>query len=323
MRLEDNARLSGAASCTCTSAAGAGTSRSATRDSFVVDQALDTGVALDMAELLAMIAQDHCASTPPRADGRGHEPAGVAREDPDRFPDGLLVANKTGASAATATTPPSSNAGRGAAGDGRFWKGLTREAKGRADAAIAAIAAVVYEHLGSGVNVAGARILVVGGAHRLGRALALDLAGHGSALAASSRTQGDAAGAQAAALRGGRAGRGGDHGDARLPAGAARLVADAREALVASTPSCTQPAARSCPRPHSRSTKPRGTFAGHDRQGLLLHGLRRHARLSPAGAIIAITDYLGVQPWASFAAHGVAEPPYTRPRQGACAGVGA
>ena len=29
-----------------------------------------------------------------------------------------------------------------------FWKGLTREAKGRADAAIAAIAAVVYEHLG-------------------------------------------------------------------------------------------------------------------------------------------------------------------------------
>ena len=29
-----------------------------------------------------------------------------------------------------------------------FWKGLGHEAKGRADAAIAEIAAVLYEHLG-------------------------------------------------------------------------------------------------------------------------------------------------------------------------------
>src|SRR5450756_1186775 len=50
-------------------------------------------------------------------------------------------------------------------------------------------------------RVAGARILVVGGVHRLGRALALDLAAHGAAVCVSSRAAGEEADAQAGALR--------------------------------------------------------------------------------------------------------------------------
>ena len=159
------------------------------------------------------------------------------------------------------------------------------------------------------MNVAGARILVVGGVHRLGRALALDLAGHGSALAASSRTQGDAAGAQVAALRAAGAPVAvAIAGDARLPAGAARLVADAREALggldalvyAASGPFVPTP-------PQAIDEASWDASLDTIAKGFFFTACAAHERLSPGGAIVAITDYLGVQPWASFAAHGAAK----------------
>ena len=50
-----------------------------------------------------------------------------------------------------------------------------------------------------------------------------------------------------------------------------------------------------------------GRLAGHHREGLLLQRLRRQETVSPGGAIVAITDYLGLQPWATFAAHGAAK----------------
>jgi beta-lactamase class A len=120
-------------------------------DSFAVDQALDNqGTPRDMAALLAMIAQGACASAAScrlmveimsRQEWRERIPAGL--------PHGLLVANKTGSVSGTSDdvaivcTPTGVPMVMVV-----FWKGLAYEAKTRADAAIAAIAAELYEHLG-------------------------------------------------------------------------------------------------------------------------------------------------------------------------------
>ena len=84
---------------------------------------------------------------------------------------------------------------------------------------------------GDGVKLDGARCLVVGGARRLGRVIALDLAAHGADLAVSSRSaHGDAA-ATCAAIRGlGRRGVA-VTGDPAAPAEAAALVTAAADAL--------------------------------------------------------------------------------------------
>ena len=159
------------------------------------------------------------------------------------------------------------------------------------------------------MNVAGARILVVGGVRRLGRALALDLAGHGAALAVSSRTQGEAAGVQVAALRtAGAPDAAAIAGDARLPAAAARLVADARAALggldavvyAASGPFVPTP-------PQEIDEASWDASLDTIAKGFFFTACAAHERLVPGGAIVALTDYLGVQPWASFAAHGAAK----------------
>lgn len=120
-------------------------------DAFVVDQALDNQCSpRDMAELLAMIAQDGCASAPScrlmievmsRQEWREKIPAGL--------PNGLLVANKTGGVSGTSNDVAIAFTPCGAPLIMVvFWKGLSYEAQGRAAAAIAAIAAVLYEHLG-------------------------------------------------------------------------------------------------------------------------------------------------------------------------------
>jgi len=68
---------------------------------------------------------------------------------PAGLPEGLLVANKTGGVSGTSNdvaivyTPTGAPMVMVV-----FWKGLDYEAKGRAAEAIAAIAAVLYEHLG-------------------------------------------------------------------------------------------------------------------------------------------------------------------------------
>ncbi len=159
------------------------------------------------------------------------------------------------------------------------------------------------------MKVAGARVLVVGGVHRLGRALALDLGGHGAAVAVSSRAPGEAADAQVAALRAaGAAGAAAIAGDARRPSGAARLVADAAGALggldalvyAASGPFVPTP-------PQDIDEASWDASLDTIAKGFFFSACAAHDRLSPGGAIVAITDYLGVQPWASFAAHGAAK----------------
>jgi len=103
-----------------------------------------------MAELLAMIAQNSCASAPScrlmieimcRQESREKIPAGL--------PSGLRIANKTGGVSGTSNDAAIVYAPSGAPVVMVIYcKGLSYEATGRAPAAIAAMARVLYDHLG-------------------------------------------------------------------------------------------------------------------------------------------------------------------------------
>jgi NAD(P)-dependent dehydrogenase (short-subunit alcohol dehydrogenase family) len=166
------------------------------------------------------------------------------------------------------------------------------------------------------VRLAGARCLVVGGARRLGYQIALGLAADGAAVCASSRGTDDAIDTTAGALR--RAGASTAatiRGDVREPRAAAALVAAGAEALggldvlvfAASGPFVPQPPQDidETAWDASLDTIAKGFFfsacAAHD-----LFVARSAPGLAP-GVIVAITDYLGLQPWAAFAAHGAAK----------------
>jgi len=163
------------------------------------------------------------------------------------------------------------------------------------------------------VKVAGARILVVGGVHRLGGALALDLAAHGAAVCVSSRTAGEEADAQVGALRAAGAPlAAAATGDVRRPAAAASLVAAAAAVLggldglvyAASGPFVPRPpeAVDEASWDASLDTIAKGFFftAVAARRRFVADG-------ATGGVIVAITDYLGLQPWTAFAAHGAAK----------------
>jgi NAD(P)-dependent dehydrogenase (short-subunit alcohol dehydrogenase family) len=166
------------------------------------------------------------------------------------------------------------------------------------------------------MDIAGARVLVIGGVHRLGRAIAGELAKRGAGLCITSRSAGPpaddrlaallAAGAQVARLA---------TGDVREPDGARRLVADGAAALGGLD--AVVYAASGVFTPHrpeqvsgaewdaSLDTIAKGFFfaavAAHDEL------VRERDPTGPAGAIVAITDPMGIAPWASFAAHGAAK----------------
>ncbi len=166
------------------------------------------------------------------------------------------------------------------------------------------------------MDIAGARVLVVGGVHRLGRALAADLARHGAALCITSRSDAPparertaellAAGAGAAALV---------TGDVREPDDARRLVGDAAEALGGLDALLYAASGAFAPRSPEELTGPewdtsldtiaKGFFftaaAAHD---VLAEG---RAPDGPTAAIVAVTDPMGIAPWPRFAAHGAAK----------------
>jgi len=159
------------------------------------------------------------------------------------------------------------------------------------------------------VKVAGARILVVGGVHRLGRALALDLAAHGAAVCVSSRAAGEEAAAQVGALRAaGAPAAAAVAGDARWPTAAEGMVADAAAALggldglvyAASGPFVPTPPERLDEASWDASLD---TIA----KGFFFTAVAARKRLGSGSVIVALTDYLGLQPWAAFAAHGAAK----------------
>jgi beta-lactamase class A len=149
--LAENARLSGASFLHLYERRWGRDESRGYEDSFVVDQALDNkSTPRDMADLLAMIAQSRCATAPScrlmievmaHQEWRDKIPAGLPR--------GLFVANKTGGVSGTSNDAAIICTPRGAPlVMVVFWKGLSREATSDAAGAIAAIAGIVYEHLG-------------------------------------------------------------------------------------------------------------------------------------------------------------------------------
>jgi NAD(P)-dependent dehydrogenase (short-subunit alcohol dehydrogenase family) len=159
------------------------------------------------------------------------------------------------------------------------------------------------------VNVAGARVLVVGGVRRLGRAIALDLAGHGAAVVVSTRAHERATDDQVAALTaaGARAAAWVE-GDARRAGGAASLVAAAANALDGLDALVFAASGPFVPRPPQEIDE-EAWDASLDTiaKGFFFSACAARKRLAPGGVIVAITDYLGLQPWATFAAHGAAK----------------
>jgi NAD(P)-dependent dehydrogenase (short-subunit alcohol dehydrogenase family) len=163
------------------------------------------------------------------------------------------------------------------------------------------------------MKTAGARILVVGGVHRLGRALALDLAAHGAAVCVSSRAAGAEADAQVAALlAAGAPAAAAVAGDVRWPTAAESLVADAVAALggldglvyAASGPFVPTP-------PELLDETSWDASLDTIAKGFFFTAVAARRSFSAAtatrGVIVAVTDYLGLQPWAAFAAHGAAK----------------
>jgi len=170
------------------------------------------------------------------------------------------------------------------------------------------------------MNVSGANILVVGGVHRLGRALALDLAAHGARVCASTRATGAESQAQVAALRAaGAPAAAAVAGDVRRPATARQLVAAAAEALGgldALVYAASGPFVPTQPQDideqswdGSLDTIAKGFFfcACAAREQFLARPAAAPGGGAAGGAIVALTDYLGLQPWAVFAAHGAAK----------------
>ncbi len=168
------------------------------------------------------------------------------------------------------------------------------------------------------MNVAHARVLVVGGVRRLGGALALDLAGHGAAVCITSRRQGEATDEQLVALREAGAEQAAVAcGDPGVPLEAARLVAEAAAALggldalvyAASGPFAPTPPERldEAGWDGSFDTIAKGfLFAAQAARKHML-AERRSDRDATRGVIIALTDPLGLQPSPSFTAHGAAK----------------
>lgn len=154
----------------------------------------------------------------------------------------------------------------------------------------------------------GARCLVVGGARRLGRVLALDLAAHGADVVVSTRSAVAEAEATSAAIRALGRRSATVIGDAAAPPGTAAFVADAATALggldvMVYTPS--GPFRPAAPQDIGEASR-RASFE------VIVHGFfavacashEQFTATSPArGVIVAITDLLATRPYAAFAAH--------------------
>ncbi len=184
------------------------------------------------------------------------------------------------------------------------------------------------------MNLAGARVLVVGGARHLGRALALDLAQAGAGVAVTSRDTAQAAAAVSAIESLGRRGVA-VTGDVATPPGARALVtgaADALGGLDAVVFAASGPFRPQAPEEIADDTF-RASFAVVT-DGFFAVAVAAYRRFvaqaeaaagggeagrpgdagqgddsagRTAGVVVALTDALGARPSAAFAAHGAAK----------------
>lgn len=155
----------------------------------------------------------------------------------------------------------------------------------------------------------GSRILVAGGAHRVGRAIALDLARGGadvvvsyySAGAAAEETRADieALGRRSAAL----------HANAAVPSEMAALVDSASETLGGLDVYVHCPSGGFEPRdPGAVDEALWDAAMNSTAKGFMFAAQAAHAAMAGrGGVIIAITDVAGLQPWPRFAPHAAAK----------------
>ncbi len=156
----------------------------------------------------------------------------------------------------------------------------------------------------------GSRSLVVGGAHRLGRAIALDLAAGGADVAISYRSSAHAAEetrAQIVALgvRGAAFAA-----EAGVPAQMAALVESAASELGGLDVVVYCPSGGFEPvSPEDVSEELWDSALDSTAKGFMFaaQAVHRHMAAAGGGVIIAITDVAGLQPWPLFASHGAAK----------------
>jgi NAD(P)-dependent dehydrogenase (short-subunit alcohol dehydrogenase family) len=156
----------------------------------------------------------------------------------------------------------------------------------------------------------GSRSLVVGGAHRVGRAVALDLAAGGADVAISYRSSADAAEATRSEIAALGVRSAAFAAEAGIPAQMAALVDSAAAELggldvVVYCPSGGfEPVAAGDVSEELWDTALDSTAKGFMFAAQAAH---RHMSAAGGGVIVAITDVAGIQPWPLFAPHGAAK----------------
>jgi pteridine reductase len=161
------------------------------------------------------------------------------------------------------------------------------------------------------VKLQGARVLVAGGAHRVGRAIALDLAEGGASVAISYHSSAEQArmtgeeiaalGVRSAVLQ----------ADATQPEQMRELVQQASEALGGLDVYVHAPSGGFVPTDPAAVDEALWDWAvDTTAKGFMFGAQAAHAAMRESeggGVIIAITDVAGLQPWPKFAPHGAAK----------------
>ncbi len=160
------------------------------------------------------------------------------------------------------------------------------------------------------MNLEGARVLVVGGAHRVGRALALDLAGHGADVGISYFTSHAAAEVTHAEIAALGVRTACARADAARPEQMRELVDAVAGELGGLNVYVHAPSGGFVPRPAAEIDERLWDSALDSTAKGFMFGAQaayRHMRPAGRGVIIAITDVAGLQPWPRFAAHSAAK----------------
>jgi NAD(P)-dependent dehydrogenase (short-subunit alcohol dehydrogenase family) len=156
----------------------------------------------------------------------------------------------------------------------------------------------------------GSRSLVVGGAHRLGRAVALDLAAGGADVAISYRSSAHAAEATRSEIAALGVRSAAFAAEAGIPAQMAALVDSAAAELGGLDVVVYCPSGGFEPVDAGDvSEQLWDTALDSTAKGFMFAAQAAHRHMSAAGGgvIVAITDVAGIQPWPRFAAHGAAK----------------
>jgi NAD(P)-dependent dehydrogenase (short-subunit alcohol dehydrogenase family) len=156
----------------------------------------------------------------------------------------------------------------------------------------------------------GSRCLVVGGAHRLGRAIALDLAAAHADVAISYRSSAHAAEQTAAEIAALGVRTAAFAAEAGIPAQLDALIDSAAAELGGIDVMVYCPSGGFLPvRPEEVTEELWDSAHDSTAKGFMFAARAAHRVMAAAGGgvIVAMTDVAGVQPWPLFAAHGAAK----------------